>query len=69
MNKQKDKYDYKQAPLGLIGKPVKVRRGPATVRGSCFPFLPLTYLLGRRKTAIEPEPGDLPVYVLLLPYG
>ena len=44
------------------GKPVRVRRGPATVKGS-HPVL-RHWLVGREGTGGgEPEPGDLLVHV------
>ncbi len=48
--------------MNLIGKPVKVRCGPATVQGS-FDSQPLSVTLGKGIDDGEPEPGDLPFLV------
>src|SRR5207245_10679304 len=42
---------------GDLRKPVQIRRGPATVTGSCSGSTPLGAYPGRR--AARPEPGDV----------
>ncbi|SFU85330.1 hypothetical protein SAMN05421543_11079 [Alicyclobacillus macrosporangiidus] len=45
--------------VGLKGKPVQIRCGPATVKGSRGAY-PLSRRLGKGVVGVEPEPGDLP---------
>lgn len=45
----------------LIGKPVKDRRGPATVMGSSLETMSLDFFPGRLELCEEPKPGELPV--------
>ena len=45
---------------GRIGKPVRIRRGPATVTGEFFPMCHWAAGLGRRERAAIRQPGDRP---------
>jgi len=50
------------ADLREKGSPVKVRRGPATVRGMISKMSLASLCAGREDlSADDPEPGDLPV--------
>jgi hypothetical protein len=48
-----------QVSSDLIGKPVKIRHGPATVSGSTL-VEPLAYEPGRKRVGDEHKSGNLP---------